>query len=54
VLAPYSALEVGISSLKSYLAGVEVGRVEGVPRELNTTAAADVLAALHKEGVVVA
>lgn len=35
-----------------YLARVDVRGVEGITRELDAAAAADVLAALHEEGVV--
>jgi hypothetical protein len=41
-------------AIDSYLARVEVRGVEGITGELDTAAAADVLAALHEVGVVLA
>lgn len=54
MLAPNSPLESESEPLLSYLARVNVRRVVGVARELNTTATSNVLATLHEEGVVVA
>lgn len=54
LLAPDSPRESESGPLLSYLARVNVRRVVGVTRELNTTATSNVLATLHEEGVVVA